>query len=56
MHVNLWMVGLWDVINKDANDYCDDRNPLAALLRAMPQEMQASLAVKESAKEVWDAI
>jgi hypothetical protein len=31
-------------------------NALAALLRAVPQEMQASLAVNESAKEAWDVI
>jgi hypothetical protein len=56
MRVNLQAAGLWDVINKGDNDYHDDMNALAALLCAVPQEMQASLALNESAKEAWDAI
>jgi hypothetical protein len=56
MRVNLQAAGLWDVINKGDNDYHDDMNALAALLCAVPQEMQPSLALNESAKEAWDAI
>jgi hypothetical protein len=33
------------------NDYREDRNAPAALLRAVPQDMQATLAVKDSTKE-----
>jgi hypothetical protein len=51
MHVNLKVAGLWDVINKGTSDYRNEKNTLVALLCAVPQEMQASLTVKESAKE-----
>lgn len=56
MRVNLQAVGLWEVIETGDGDYRDDRNALAALLRAVPQEMKAGLAVKETAREAWDAI
>jgi hypothetical protein len=56
MHVNLQVVGLWDAINKGSGDYHDDRNVLAALLRAVQPEMHAGLAVKETAKEAWEVI
>jgi hypothetical protein len=56
MRVNLQAAGLWEVISKGAGDYREDRNALAALLRAVPLEMQAGLAVKESAMEAWEAI
>jgi hypothetical protein len=56
MRVNLQVAGLWDAINKGSRDYRDDQNALAALLWAVPPEMQAGLAVKETAKEVWETI
>jgi hypothetical protein len=56
MRVNLHAAGLWDGIHRDVGNYWDDRNALAALVRAVPPEMQAGLAVKETVKEVWDAI
>jgi hypothetical protein len=56
MHVNLQAAGLWDAINKVTDNYRDDQNALAALLRAVPTEMQAGLAVKEIMKEAWEAI
>jgi hypothetical protein len=56
MRVNLHVAGLWVVISKGAGDYRKDRNALAALLRAVPLEMQAGLVVKESAMEAWEAI
>jgi hypothetical protein len=56
MRVNLQAVGLWEVISKGAGDYREDRNALAALLRAVPLEMQAGLAMKESVMEAWEAI
>jgi hypothetical protein len=55
MRVNL-QVGMWDVIHKGIGDYWDDRNALAALLRAVPTEMQAWLVVKETVKDAWEAI
>jgi hypothetical protein len=56
MRVNLQAVGMWDVIHKGIDDYWDDRNALAALLRAVPTEMQAWLVVKETVKDAWEAI
>jgi hypothetical protein len=56
MRVNLHVAGLWVVISKGAGDYRKDRNALAALLRAVPLEMQAGLVVKELAMEAWEAI
>ncbi|WVZ83580.1 hypothetical protein U9M48_030712 [Paspalum notatum var. saurae] len=56
MRVNLQMVGLWEVINTGEGEYRDNRNALAALLRAVPQEMQVGLPVKKTTKEAWEAI
>jgi hypothetical protein len=56
MRVNLQAAGLWDIIGKGTGDYQEDRNALVALLRAVPQEMQGGLVVKESVKEAWEAI
>jgi hypothetical protein len=56
MRVNLQVAGLWEVINKGVCDYHEDQNALAALLRAVPTEMQAGLAMKESTMEAWEAI
>lgn len=56
MRVNLQAAGLWRVIEIGVGTYNDDRHALAALLRAVPLEMQAGLAVKETAAEAWDAI
>jgi hypothetical protein len=44
------------VIHKGISDCRDDRNVLAALLRAVPAEMQVGLAVKETVKDAWEAI
>mgnify|MGYP003703346709 CR=1 FL=1 len=38
------------------NDRAKDRRALAAILRAVPSEMKAGLAVKTSAKEAWDSV
>ncbi len=56
MKVNLQAAGLWDVIESGDGDYRDDRTALAAILRAVPLEMQAGLAVKPTATEAWEAI
>ncbi|WVZ54781.1 hypothetical protein U9M48_005530 [Paspalum notatum var. saurae] len=53
MRVKLQAAGLWEVDNTGEGEYWDDRN---ALLRAVPQEMQAGLTVKEIANEAWEAI
>jgi hypothetical protein len=44
------------VVLTGVGDYREDRNTLAALLRAMPPEMQAGLARKDSAYDAWEAI
>jgi hypothetical protein len=56
MMVNLQAVRLWDVIESSTDDYHDDQSALAALLRVMPQEMQAGLAVKPTTHEACEAI
>jgi hypothetical protein len=56
MKVNLQAAGLWEVIHSGDGDYREDRSALAALLRAVPSEMQAGLAVKATAREAWEAI
>jgi hypothetical protein len=42
---------LRDIISKGTNVYREDRNALVALLRAVPQDIHATLAVKDSTKE-----
>jgi hypothetical protein len=56
MMVNLQAAVLWDVIESGAGDYREDCSALAAILRAVPQEMQAGLAVKKEAHDAWEAI
>lgn len=56
MMVNLQAQGLWQVMSTGEGDYREDRNALAALLRAVPLEMQAGLARKASAFEAWESI
>jgi hypothetical protein len=56
MHVNLQVAGLWEAVRHAGVEYHDDRLTLAALLRAVPAEMQAGLTNKESAQEAWEAI
>jgi hypothetical protein len=40
--------GLWEVVQYGSVEYRDDRHALAVLLRAVPTDMQAGLANKES--------
>lgn len=56
MQVNLQAQGLWEAMEPGTDNFRDDRNALAALLRAVPPEMQAGLARKASAAEAWDSI
>jgi hypothetical protein len=56
MKVILQARGLWDVIESGQGEYADDRSAMEAILRTMPQEMIPTLAVKNTAKESWDAI
>ncbi|KAG8095916.1 hypothetical protein GUJ93_ZPchr0013g34734 [Zizania palustris] len=56
MKVNLQAAGLWDVVEFGVGDHRDDRSALAAILRVVPVEMQAGLAVKSTAHDAWEAI
>jgi hypothetical protein len=56
MRVNLQAAGLWDAIEYGTADYREDHSALAALLRAVPEDMQAGLACKEIASDAWEAI
>jgi hypothetical protein len=56
MRVQLQGQGRWEVVEDGIGDYHDDREALGAILRAVPPEMLRSLAVKDTAKEAWDAL
>jgi hypothetical protein len=56
MRVNLQAVGLWEAVRHGGVEYYDDRLALAALLLAVPAKLQAGLANKDSAQEVWEVI
>lgn len=56
MHVNLQVIGLWEAIDPGDASFRDDRMALSAILRAVPPDMLATLAVKDTAKQAWDAI
>jgi hypothetical protein len=43
-------VGVWEAVEFGTDDYREDRNELAALLHAMPEEMQAG--AEEAIKRV----
>jgi hypothetical protein len=55
MHVNLQAAELWKAVWYGSVEYHDDRHALAALLRAVPAEMEARLTNKEFAK-AWEVI
>jgi hypothetical protein len=56
MRVQLQAQHLWGVIQYGADDDCDDRAALAALLHAMPPELVRTLAIKDCAKTAWETI
>ncbi|CAO2191081.1 unnamed protein product [Urochloa humidicola] len=56
MQVSLEALELWDVVEEESKDRAKDRRALAAILRGVPPEMKAGLAVKASAKEAWDSV
>lgn len=56
MKVMLQARGLWEAIEFGADDFQEDRMALEAILHAVPLEMMASLAVKRTAKEAWEAV
>jgi hypothetical protein len=56
MQVSLEALVLWEVVEKKSQDRAKDQRALAAVLRGIPPEMKARLAVKKSAKEAWDSV
>nr|CAE03285.2 OSJNBb0046P18.1 [Oryza sativa Japonica Group] len=59
MRVNMQAQGLWGAVEPEGDDLVDyrqDRQALTAILRAVPAEMLATLAVKETVQEAWEAI
>ncbi|KAL6622998.1 hypothetical protein ACP70R_032877 [Stipagrostis hirtigluma subsp. patula] len=56
MHVCMEALGLWGAVETDKVERREDRRALAILLSAVPTEMKAGLAAKESAKEAWAAV
>jgi hypothetical protein len=56
MQVSLEAMELWDAVEAVCRERAKDRRALAAILRAVPPEMKAGLAVKKSAKEAWAAV
>ncbi|CAN6333479.1 unnamed protein product [Urochloa humidicola] len=56
MQVSLEALELWEVVEEESKDRAKDRRALAAILRGVPPEMKAGLAVKKTAKEAWDSV
>ena len=56
MKVMLQARGLREAIEFGAYDLLEGRMALEAILHAVPPEMMASLAVKRSAQEAWEAV
>jgi hypothetical protein len=58
LKVNMYAQGLWHAIEPEEEivEYHEDRLVLAAILRAVPQEMLASLKTKHTAQSIWEAI
>jgi hypothetical protein len=56
MQVSLEALELWDAVEGESEDRAKDRRALAAILRGVPPEMKAGLAVKKTAKEAWASV
>jgi hypothetical protein len=59
MKVNMQAQGIWHAIKPEEEDvieYREDRLAIAAILRAVPPEMLASLTTKRTAQSAWEAI
>jgi hypothetical protein len=59
MKVNMQAQGIWQAIKPEEEDvveYREDRLAIAAILRAVPPEMLASLTTKRIAQSSWEAI
>jgi hypothetical protein len=56
MRVMLQARGLWEAVETGDVDFQEDRMALEAILKAVPADLLPVLAVKETAKDAWDAI
>jgi hypothetical protein len=56
MQVSLEAMELWDAVEAVCKERPKDRRAMAAILRGVPPEMKAGLAVKKTAKEAWEAV
>ena len=62
MEVNFQTLRVWDAVHLGINDdpdddeYHDDRQAMAGLLRSVPSELWSTLARKGTVKEAWDAV
>ena len=56
MRVMLQARGLWEAVETGDVDFQEDRMALEAVLKAVPADLLPVLAVKETAKDAWDAI
>jgi hypothetical protein len=62
MQVNFQTIRVWDAVeigideDADENEYQQDRQAMAGLLRSVPSEMWATLGRKQTVKEAWDAV
>jgi hypothetical protein len=53
MQVSLEALELRDAVEGESEDRAKDRRALAAILRGVPPEMKAGLAMKKTTKEAW---
>jgi len=62
MEVNFQTLRVWDAVdiwiddNPDDDEYHNDRQAMAGLLRSVPSELWSTLARKKTVKEAWDAV
>jgi len=62
MQVNFQTLRVWDVVevgideDADEDEYQQDRQAMADLLRSVPSKMWATLARKQTVQEAWDAV
>lgn len=56
MQVSLEAMELWDAVEAVCKERPKDQRAMAAILRGVPPEMKAGLAVKKTAKEAWEAV
>ena len=62
MEVNFQTLRVWDAVHDgisddpDEDEYHDDRQAMAGLLRSVPSELWSTLARKRTVKEAWEAV